>query len=147
VQGETMDPNPLKSQIDTLIDNLCKETSEAAISKTFSNYLAAMSKFYQYSFFNSRLILFANPAASQVAGYKAWNKFNRYVKRGEHGIPILAPCLVKDKETNKSKIVGFKTAYVFDVSQTEEIHCPRCLNGDPPPSKNQSIKNYLNSQS
>ena len=54
----------------------------------------------------------------------------RYVKKGEKGIPILAPILIKqEKEVGKDnqKLVGFKVVYIFDISQTEGEPLP-----DPP---------------
>jgi hypothetical protein len=116
------DPNPIKTKIETLIDNLCKLTDEAAKSDALANFLASIARFYHYSYFNAMLILIANPNATQVAGYNAWLKFHRYVKRGEKGIPILAPIIIKPKDEpdeTRKKLVGFRTVYVFDISQTD----------------------------
>jgi hypothetical protein len=57
-----------------------------------------------------------------VAGYVAWTHLKRFVKKGEHGIPILAPCIYEDKDNpdDDSKTRRFfKVVYVFDVSQTD----------------------------
>lgn len=64
-----------------------------------------------------------------MAGIVAWNQLSRRVKRGEKGIAILAPMIVKrrsdakntDKleESTKSTVVGFHRVYVWDISQTE----------------------------
>ena len=57
-----------------------------------------------------------------VAGYHKWRSMGRYVRKGERGIPILAPILVKSLDSDDEdakELVGFKVAYVFDVSQTE----------------------------
>ena len=74
------------------------------------------------------------PDASRVAGYGDWQKnFKRHVKRGEHGIKILAPCPYKQKVereqtgpdgravtvTEEVTRAAFKPVTVFDVSQTE----------------------------
>ena len=66
------------------------------------------------------------PGASKVAGFQTWKKLGRNVKKGAKGIAILAPCLYRrkaDAENEDSptvqKLLGFKVAYVFDLSSTE----------------------------
>lgn len=64
-------------------------------------------------------------APAHVAGFKAWLKLGRCVRRGERGIAILAPVRVKQRdgegeETGDSRVF-FRTAYVFDVSQTDPL--------------------------
>ena len=65
----------------------------------------------------------------------AWNQLGRKVKKGEKGIRILAPMVgtrkKKDAEktadgtaTHRPVIVGVRSAYVFDVSQTEGAELP-----------------------
>ena len=116
-----MDTNPIKTKIDSLIEDLCSQTDAAKISAALQDYLATMSRFHNYSYCNCMLIAMQCPTATQVAGFHAWHKFNRYVRRGEHGIPILAPIIAKPKDGSEDqpRVVGFKTAYVFDVSQTD----------------------------
>ena len=116
-----MDANPIKAKIDQLIDNLCQLTDSAKITETFKAYMDSISRFYHYSYFNSMLIILTKPDATRVAGFHAWHKFNRFVRKGEHGIPILAPIIIKPKDQpeDQARLVGFKTAYVFDVSQTD----------------------------
>ncbi|MGR3279989.1 ArdC-like ssDNA-binding domain-containing protein [Acaryochloris marina NIES-2412] len=86
-------------------------------------YLDFHSKFYNYSASNTMLIYGQCPEAGHVAGYKAWQKLGRQVRKGEKGIVILAPCRkkVEDNKTGDEvwRIFGFKTATVFDVSQTD----------------------------
>ena len=61
-------------------------------SEMYTTYLRTMAKFHNYSFNNTLLIAMQRPDATLVAGYNAWkNKFNRYVKKGEKGIQIVAP--------------------------------------------------------
>jgi hypothetical protein len=75
------------------------------------------------------------PDATRVAGLYAWNQLGRRVKKGERGIRILAPVIgvkrKKDEEAekdirtqNKAVLVGFRSAYVFDVSQTDGEELP-----------------------
>jgi antirestriction protein ArdC len=93
--------------------------------ETWKQYLRLQAKFHKYSFGNTILILAQKPDATYVAGYKAWQKLGRYVKKGEKGIIILAPIIAKPQQDNKEeadktrRLAGFTTAHVFDVSQTE----------------------------
>jgi hypothetical protein len=62
----------------------------------------------------------------RVAGFRAWLKLGRCVRKGEAAIRILAPVAVKDRDpvTAAEKIeprVFFETTFVFDVSQTEPL--------------------------
>ena len=84
------------------------------------------SRFHAYSFFNASLILAQKPEATLVAGYRRWQEAGRFVRKGEKGIAILAPLLRQDPEDPDNRVlVGFKTVYVFDVSQTEGEPVPR----------------------
>ena len=94
-----------------------------------------MGRFHNYSFGNILEIAREMPDASRVAGLHAWNQLGRKVKKGQKGIRILAPMIgvrrKKDKEAEKDIIkqnqpvlVGFRAAYVFDVSQTEGAELP-----------------------
>ena len=121
-------------KVQKLTDQLETGITELFNSEQYAAYLSTMSKFHRYSFGNILLILLQCPGASQVAGYGDWKKnFGRQVKRGEHGIAILAPCPYRRQEEveetapdgSSSKSVqwvqrmSFRTVTVFDVSQTE----------------------------
>ena len=110
-----------------------KEATER-LEQAFHNWISSddfrklerlMRVFHHYSFHNLILILFQRPDATRVAGFNAWKKLNRFVKKGEKGIMIFAPCTYRYKinEDGEEKtavgIKGFKPTYVFDVSQTE----------------------------
>lgn len=123
VQTETTCPitsGKLLSMITAHIEELAQATDAARVSEEMLRYLDACSKFHKYSQCNMWLIMITKPNATAVAGYRKWQSLNRYVKKGEHGIPILAPMLVKrNVDINaQEEIVGFKVVYVFDVSQT-----------------------------
>jgi antirestriction protein ArdC len=94
-----------------------------ADSQTFAAWLRARATFHNYSFNNTLLIVSQRPDASQVAGYKAWQSLGRQVRKGERGIRILAPCVVKERDGNGDETgerrVFFKSVAVFDVAQTE----------------------------
>ena len=99
---------------------------EAGMSETLKGYLKAMGRFHRYSVGNAILIQLQKPDATHVAGYRAWQKLGRHVKKGERGIAIMAPVVYRRKvqqdggrDLEGEMISTFKTAYVFDISQTE----------------------------
>ena len=115
---------------------------EAGHSEALKNYLATMGRFRNYSWNNALLIHAQRPDASRVAGFHAWHDVGRFVKKGEKGIAILAPMVVKlksrdaqdpPKPPESARVTGFKTAFVFDVSQTEGKPLPEFAKttGDP----------------
>ena len=81
------------------------------------------------------------PDATQVAGFHAWLKLRRYVRKGEKGIVILAPMVGRKRnadseamgEDEQTRLFGFRAAHVFDVSQTEGEALPEFaqVRGDP----------------
>src|SRR5262249_41247570 len=90
---------------------------------------------------NVLLIASQRPGATQVAGFHAWHDLGRFVKAGEKGIAIIAPMVAKrdaasdraDRDDTGSLVTGFRTAYVFDVSQTDGKPFPEVSKptGDP----------------
>lgn len=98
---------------------------EQGQSETLKNYLRLMSRFRKYSWGNCLLIYSQRPEATHVAGFHAWLKLRRYVRKGEKGIVILAPMVGRKKsddeptEDRETRLFGFRAAHVFDVSQTE----------------------------
>jgi antirestriction protein ArdC len=108
---------------------------EQGHSEGLTAYLTAMGRFHNYSFGNILEIARQKPNATRVAGLHAWNQLGRKVKKGERGIRILAPVIgvhrKKDAEAekvnrdqNQTILFGFRSAYVFDVSQTEGKDLP-----------------------
>jgi len=113
---------------------------ERGHSETLTNYLAAISRFHRYSIRNVMLIASQKPTATHVAGFHAWHKLGRFVKKGEKGILILAPIVrpkaqstEQDETDESSTAVGFRAAYVFDITQTDGQELPEIgsVNGDP----------------
>ena len=111
------------------VDNLISAV-EAGKSEHFKAYLAAMGRFHRYSFGNQLLIHLQKADAKRVAGFHTWKKLGRQVKKGEKAIRILAPVLLKLggestelkrilREDIEEKVVTFRSACVFDVSQTD----------------------------
>ena len=125
---------PPGDRLKEITDQLEKGLQDLFSSEKYADYLKTMSKFYGYSASNTLLIYMQRPDASRVAGYGDWQKnFHRHVKRGEHGIKILAPCPYKQQVereqtrpdgktvtvTEEVTRAAFKPVTVFDVSQTE----------------------------
>ena len=120
----------IAANVKSLIEQL-----EAGHSEALTAYLDAMRRFHNYSFGNILEIARQKPTATRVAGMYAWNQLGRRIKKGEKGIRILAPIVgVKRKpeeeaekditKQNRAVLVGFRNAYVFDVSQTEGAELP-----------------------
>jgi hypothetical protein len=117
-----------------------RQALESGQSGALKQYLAAMARFHRYSWGNVMLIASQKPTATHVAGFNAWHKQGRFVKKGEKGILILAPVVRRKAETaeqtetdESSSSVGFRAAYVFDISQTDGQELPEIgsVNGDP----------------
>ena len=116
----------ISDSIATLEDRLRNGKSD-----TLVHYLECMSRFHSYSFRNQLLIMMQSPEATRVAGFRAWKKLGRSVKKGEKGIAILAPMVrrktdVDDagpdataKPEERTSIIGFRIVYVFDERQTD----------------------------
>lgn len=115
---------------------------EQGKSEKLLEYLAFQARFHQYSFGNCLLIAIQKPEATFVAGFQKWRKLGRFVKKGEKGILILAPLVRRKESTEQASdaeslqvrtVVGFRAAYVFDVSQTDGAELPEfsSITGDP----------------
>jgi hypothetical protein len=137
-------PKTAKEVIAANVQSLIEQL-EAGHSDALTAYLNAMSRFHNYSFGNILEIARQKSDATRVAGFWKWKELGRSVKKGEKGIRILAPIVgikrKKDAEIkasndpaaiNKPVLVGFRSAYVFDVSQTEGAELPelREVSGD-----------------
>tara|TARA_R110000744_G_scaffold355384_1_gene461908 strand:+ start:12398 stop:13477 length:1080 start_codon:yes stop_codon:yes gene_type:complete len=116
------------------LDSLTKQL-ESGNSDQLNAYINAMSRFHQYSFGNMILILGQRPDATHTAGFHTWRSLGRTVKRGEKGIFIIAPMLIKSKESTEDEkpFVRFKAVHIFDISQTEgdPLPEPSSVGGDP----------------
>ena len=130
-------------------------------SEKYMRYLSVMSRFHRYSVNNTMLIYMQKPDATLVAGYNKWkNQFERHVKRGEHGITIIAPTPFKKKieeqkldpdtkapmldaegkvimQEREVEIPMFRPVKVFDVSQTDGKPLPELAS-----SLSGNVQNY-----
>jgi len=137
-----MKPTELNETIRKTVETLANETDAARQSELFKDYLRAASLFWSYSFGNCLLIWSQRPTATRVAGYRTWQKLNRYVRKGEKAIHILAPMVFRDKRqadadglvTEERQRIWFKPVCVFDLAQTDGQplpDLPQTYAGDP----------------
>jgi antirestriction protein ArdC len=124
--------NAAKAKLDARIEELLSPEG-------WQGFIASRAQLAKYSLRNQLLILAQCKIASDVRSFNAWKKAGRSVRKGEKGLAILAPVIVKDRETEEDKLVNYKVVYVFDISQTdgEPVFHPRrvdaaLLTGDAP---------------
>lgn len=123
-----------------ILDRLTEGITQLTDSDRWEDWLHMQSRFHHYSFNNTLLIILQRPDATRVAGYNAWRKLDRFVRKGEKGIWILAPMIYKadagddsGDDTSKRVLRGFKPVPVFDLSQTDGQELPEIctrLDGD-----------------
>ena len=92
--------NDLIAKITEHIEELAAATDGAYLSKQMQDYLNMCARFHRYSPHNVWLIMFCCPQATHVAGFHQWRKMGRFVRKGEKGIPILAPMLYSTEDEN-----------------------------------------------
>ena len=100
-----------KEEAQQLSENAIAELADELAkgrSKALTEYLDVMSRFHQYSLGNCILIARQRPDATHVAGFSAWKKLKRSVKKGEKGICILAP-LIREKESDEEETTTMET--------------------------------------
>lgn len=78
------------------LDRLGEGVRAVYDSERWESWLRSLAKFHDYSLNNTLLIAMQMPTATQVASFRSWKRdFNRHVMKGERGIEILVPMLVK----------------------------------------------------
>ena len=114
-----------KSLAESALDTLAVQL-ESGHSESLVAYLASMARFHRYSANNVLLIHLQRRHATRVAGFSAWRKLRRFVRRGEKGIVILVPMATRrvdaatvddttgDVNQWQRAVLGFKPGYVFD---------------------------------
>jgi hypothetical protein len=127
---------------------LADAVAAAATDAGWRAWLSAAAKFRSYSPTNQLLIVLQRPSATRVAGYRVWRGLGRQVRKGERGLTILAPVRRRTTDTDSTGdsspaansttngpvtapggdgpsaaagrvLVGFTTARVFDILQTD----------------------------
>ena len=135
-----------KAEMEEITAKLEKGVKDVFNGDNFKEYLNFCAKLPRYSVNNQLLIMLQRPDATMCQSFSNWKEMNRFVKKGEKGIRILAPAPYKmEKEQEKVDANGkaildangepvkekvevtvnaFKPVSIFDISQTE---------GDPVP--------------
>ena len=110
------------------LEQLRAATTALLTSEGWQRWLRTRSRFHRYSLRNTLLIALQCPHATHVAGFRRWLELGRCVGKGEKAIRIFAPMRYRqrngeqaDPEKNEPRLVGFKLAAVFDVSQTDPL--------------------------
>jgi hypothetical protein len=113
-------------------ERLEEATRRLLSSEGWQRWVKTRRSFHFYSLNNQLLIALQRPDATHVAGFRAWLKLNRCLRKGERGIRIFAPMTVRAKDAGGDVAVDpttgepatrtlFKVASVFDVSQTDPL--------------------------
>lgn len=116
----------LRKSIDESLKRLAEAIDEQQASGEMQCYLNLLAPSHKYSWRNALLIALAKPESTLVAGFHAWKKMGRKVKKGEKAIRIFASCPVVQVNEDEEEVerMFFRTACVFDVSQTEGQELP-----------------------
>ena len=136
-----------KAEMDEITTKLEKGVKDVFKSENYKEYLNFCAKLPRYSVNNQILIMLQKPDATMCQSFTGWKDMNRFVRKGEKGIRILAPAPYKTKkeqekrdesgkvvfdqngepvkETVEVTVNAFKPVSTFDVTQTE---------GDPLPT-------------
>lgn len=129
------------SDVSHMIGMIGDKTDAARGERVFKRWLAVQSSFWRYSYNNTLLMAYQAKNygidLKKVAGSTKWNGMGRSVKKDQwdRRLWILAPNFrdVKDERGNivydengkkKQVMVGFRSTYVFDISQTEGEDLP-----------------------
>jgi antirestriction protein ArdC len=136
-----------KAEMEEITGKLESGVKEVFNGDNYKNYLDFCARLPRYSVNNQILIMMQKPDATMCQSFTNWKEVNRFVRKGEKGIRILAPApykmqkeqdktdssgktiLDRDgepvKETVEVTINAFKPVSTFDISQTD---------GDPVPT-------------
>jgi hypothetical protein len=109
-------------------ERLQQAARELLNSEGWARWVRTRAMFHSYSAGNCMLLAAQaharGLALTHVAGFRTWLKLGRAVRKGQAALRILAPVTVKERdklpgEEADQRRVFFKTAFVFDLSQTD----------------------------
>ena len=117
---QTLTPEARRAVERERVDAACKAL---LTSDGWRRWVRARSVFRSYSFNNQILIALQAPEATRVAGFQAWRKLGRQVRKGETSIRIYAPMPYRKELKPGEEETGmrFRAVPVFDLAQTEPI--------------------------
>jgi hypothetical protein len=110
-------------------ERLRRAAEELLSSEGWARWVRVRASFRSYSAGNCMLLAHQcyerGIHPQHIAGFRSWLKLGRCVRKGERALRIFAPVTVKEpdergQETGESRVF-FKTAFVFELSQTEPL--------------------------
>lgn len=111
-------------------ERLQQAARELLSSEGWGRWVKTRAMFHTYSAGNCMLLAAQchqrGIVTTRIAGFRTWLKLGRVVRKGETALKILAPVPVRQRdeqagEESEERRVLFRTAFVFDVSQTEVL--------------------------
>jgi hypothetical protein len=110
-------------------ERLKRAAQELLSSAGWRRWVRVRASFHTYSTGNCMLLALQchqrGIEPQHVAGFRAWLNLGRCVRKGESALRILAPVTVRQRdrqgEDTDERCVFFKTAFVFELSQTEPL--------------------------
>lgn len=121
-------------------ERLARAAQELLTSDGWQRWVRVRAMFHSYSAGNCMLIAWQcherGIVPERVAGFRTWLKLGRCVRKHEKALRILAPVTVTERDEQGEKTgerrVFFKTAFVFELSQTEPLPGIEPVSLDPP---------------
>ena len=123
----THTPDERKARMDAAHAELTAAVEAISSSDDWRAFLDFARKLHSYSAQN-RMWLFQQAMMrgwddlGHVAGFRTWLTLGRYVRKGEHGLAVLAPVRMKltaDDGSESWAVRGFKVEHVFAACQTD----------------------------
>lgn len=148
-----------KEEAERLHATITEQIEQLRDSEKWEKFLDYAASFHRYSLNNLMLIRGQHSTATAVAGYRAWQKKGRQVRKGEKSIRIFGyrkQVITEtdaDGEETQRTIPLFPPVSVFDVSQTDPIEgmeqsgeLTHDLEGSSPAGLMESTKVWLESE-
>jgi hypothetical protein len=110
-------------------ERLQRAARELLSSEGWRRWVRARAMFHSYSAGNCMLLALQcherGIVPERVAGFRTWLRLGRAVRKNEKALRILAPVTVTQRDEHEEESgerrVFFKTAFVFELSQTEPL--------------------------
>jgi hypothetical protein len=121
-------------------ERLKHAAEELLSSEGWARWVRTRAMFHSYSAGNCMLLAAQchqrGIVPARVAGFRTWLRLGRCVRKDEKALRILAPVAMKERdaagEESGERRVFFKTAFVWDVSQTEALPGVEPVSLEPP---------------
>ena len=122
-------------------ERLQQAAAELLSSEGWARWVRTRAMFHSYSAGNCMLLAAQchqrGIVPTRIAGFRTWLKLGRVVRKGETALRILAPIPLKQRneqagEDSEERRVLFRTAFVFDVSQTDVLDGAEPVALEPP---------------